>query len=175
VRHLLEPLATIPGVRTTVLMTPDGVPICVLGAKGSKDPETAEVHALAGLTTGWIGEVTRAVAPLSWAAPQRYVLQAARGTLVILEAPGALLLVVLEGGLQPEDLRLPMDVAVQRLQRHVRGVNADGGAPGEAPEPNGVRPRRSHSVHPAGMPNVPVSELHGTRSGGPEVPQVIGD
>lgn len=171
-KHLLEPLATIPGVRTTVLMTPDGVPICVQGAKGQKDPETAEVHALAGLATGWIGEVTRAVAPLSWGAPQRYVLQAARGTLVILEAPGALLLVVLDGGLQPEDLRLPMDVAVQRIQRHVRGAGIDGG---EMPEPDGVRPRRGNPGQSNGMPNVPVSELHGTRSGGPEVPQVIGD
>jgi predicted regulator of Ras-like GTPase activity (Roadblock/LC7/MglB family) len=174
VKHLLEPLATIPGLRTTVLMTPDGVPICVQSGQGSKDPETVEVLALAGLTTGWIGDVSRAVAPLSWDAPRRYVLQAARGTLVILQAPGALLLVLLDGGLQPEDLRLPMDVAVQRIQRHVRGTTERAPA-GESTEPDGLRPRRSNSGPSGGTPIGPVSELHGTRSGGPEVPQVIGD
>jgi predicted regulator of Ras-like GTPase activity (Roadblock/LC7/MglB family) len=173
-KHLLEPLACIPGVRTVALITPDGVPMCVHSAHGNNVPDSEEIHALSGLATGWIGEISRAVAPLSWDVPQRLVLQAARGTLVIHQAPGSLLLIVLEGGLQAEDLRLPMDVAVQRIQRHVRGVDQRQVVTENA-EPTGLHPRRTSSGLATSTPQESSSTVHGTRSGGPEVPQVIGD
>jgi predicted regulator of Ras-like GTPase activity (Roadblock/LC7/MglB family) len=138
-KHILEPLTRIPGVRTAALVTPDGVPISVHGvvrasptgtAQGAqavhKEQQTAsdDVQALAALATGWIGETSRAVAPLSWDAPRRLVLRAARGTLVVLQAPGALLLVVLESGMSPEELRVPMESATLRMQRQLRSMGS---------------------------------------------------
>jgi predicted regulator of Ras-like GTPase activity (Roadblock/LC7/MglB family) len=138
-KQVLEPIARTPGVRLAMLVTPDGVPITVQGER-RRSPEAPrqsgperrvqntgvdsadDVHALAALGTGWMSEVTRAVAPLSWSAPQRLVLRAARGTLIAMQAPGALLLVVLDSGMRAEDLRLPMEGAVARMQRHLRAI-----------------------------------------------------
>ena len=138
-KHVLEPIARTPGVRLAMIVTPDGVPITVHGErrKANEGPRNGapdrrqrdqgvdsadDVHAMAALGSGWMNEVTRAVAPLSWSVPQRLVLRAARGTLIAMQAPGALLLVVLESGMRAEDLRLPMEGAVARMQRHLRTI-----------------------------------------------------
>ena len=160
-KHVLEPLAHLPGVRIAALVTPDGVPMCAQNparprsSQGDDELGEQDVSALAALATGWLGEISRAVAPLSWDVPHRLVLRAARGTLVVVQAPGALLLAVLEGGMQPEELRLPMESAIARMQRHVRGIERRGAAPRDGAEPPGVLPRRE-----------------GRGAGGPEVPQV---
>ena len=138
-KHVLEPIARTPGVRLAMLVTLDGVPITVHGERRKTNegprqggPERRQrdagvdsaddVHAMAALGSGWMSEVTRAVAPLSWSVPQRLVLRAARGTLIAMQAPGALLLVVLESGMRAEELRLPMEGAVARMQRHLRTI-----------------------------------------------------
>lgn len=147
-KEVLEPLASIPGVRTAVLITNDGVPIAVQGDVGRREGEgeiereapqslstreerrpnaeriddSDRLNALAGLGTSWLGEITRTIAPLSWGAPQYMVLRAARGTLMVMQAPNSILLVLLEGGMLAEDLRLPMEAAVARMQRVLRGV-----------------------------------------------------
>ena len=187
-KNILEPLAVMPGVRTAALVTPDGVPMCVHGARAANGEQRDEgrpedLHALAGLATGWMGEISRAVAPLSWDAPRRLVLRAARGTLVIVQAPGALLIVVFEGGMQPEELRLPMDVAVQRMQRHLRSLEKKsptpsapaGAATSEADKPHGIFPRRTSSRPGATSPDPETTTVRATGNGGPEVPHVIGD
>ena len=65
----------------------------------------------------------------------------------MLHAPGAVLLVLLDRGMRPEELRLPMEGAVARMQRVLRsmGKNIDeqvtsaqldaipGALPGDAP------------------------------------------
>lgn len=158
-KQFLETLARIPGVRIAALATPDGVPIWHLSHSGSTrqapasapgaQPQRGEgeagngpdVHALAALATSWVAEVARSTSPLSWEAPGRLVLRAARGTLIVQDAPGAILVVLLEGGVRPEDLRLPMDSVVARMQRHLRSIeraepqNARGpaGVPGALP------------------------------------------
>lgn len=149
-KQFLETLARIPGVRMTALATPDGVPIWHLAlspdarrpqpAPAEGDPESAhglDVQAISALATNWVVEVGRCCAPLSWDTPRRLVLRAARGTLLVQEAPGALLVVLLEGGVRPEDLRLPMDSVVARLQRHLRSLEAgeEQRVPGAIPGP----------------------------------------
>ena len=52
------------------------------------------------------------------------MLRAAHGTLLMLPAAGAVLVVVLEGGLGPEQLWLPMEGAAARIQRHLRGMGS---------------------------------------------------
>jgi len=159
VKQFLETLARIPGVRMTALATSDGVPIWHLSCaeeSRSQQPAAAagesegaqglDVSALTALATSWVGEIGRCCAPLSWDTPRRLVLRAARGTLLVQEAPGAVLVVLLEGGVRPEDLRLPMDSVVARLQRHLRSIETaeeqrlPGAIPGPLPWRNGSTP-----------------------------------
>jgi predicted regulator of Ras-like GTPase activity (Roadblock/LC7/MglB family) len=124
--EILESLAVIPGVRATLLVSPDGVPVLVRGKNAGKAGEGSDTaseespESLAALATGWLSGVASSVAPLSWTSPTRVVMRAARGTLVMVHAPGAVLLVVLNPGGSPEDLRLPMDGAVRRMERKLR-------------------------------------------------------
>jgi predicted regulator of Ras-like GTPase activity (Roadblock/LC7/MglB family) len=164
-KQFLETLARIPGVRMTALATPDGVPIWHLAVNSETrapqpqqehDQETTQgvdVHALAALATNWVAEIGRCCAPLSWDTPRRLVLRAARGTLLVQEAPSAVLVVLLEGGVRPEDLRLPMDSVVARLQRHLRSIESaeETRVPGAIPGP---LPFRNPNA-PAGMPFPP--------------------
>jgi predicted regulator of Ras-like GTPase activity (Roadblock/LC7/MglB family) len=159
VKQFLETLARIPGVRMTALATSDGVPIWHLSladetriaqpktsVSDSENPQGLDVAAISALATSWLGEVGRCCAPLSWDTPRRLVLRAARGTLLVQEAPGAVLVVLLEGGVRPEDLRLPMDSVVARLQRHLRSIETaeeqrlPGAIPGPLPWRNGITP-----------------------------------
>jgi predicted regulator of Ras-like GTPase activity (Roadblock/LC7/MglB family) len=148
-KNVLDPLARIPGVRLAALVSPDGVPIDVRSSapmknaggaarRDDKDPKSAgdrdasevgaeDLNALSALASSWIAEVSRAVAPLSWDVPKRLVLQAARGTLVVVQAPRALLLVVLDSGTSPDELRLPMGVAIARMERHLRAIEPRSG------------------------------------------------
>ena len=122
----LEPLTAIPGVRVAVLVSPDGVPVIVRGKAsggGQESPRVLEESAdsLAGLAAGWLQGLTSSIAPLGWSAPTRVVMRAARGTLVMLHAPDSVLLVVLDLGGSAEELRLPMEAAVARMNRILPG------------------------------------------------------
>jgi len=127
---VLEPLVKIPGVKVALLVGTDGVPVVARsknanGNQGEVDGIDSNTDALAALASGWLGEMTRAVAPLSWTAPTRVVLWASRGTLIMSLAPGAVLLVVLDRGIRSEDLRLPMGSAAARIQRLLRTMHSE--------------------------------------------------
>jgi predicted regulator of Ras-like GTPase activity (Roadblock/LC7/MglB family) len=152
VKHILEPLARIAGVRTAALITTDGVPITVQGRAAPRGGgENGELDALAALAAGWVGEVNRATAPLAWDAPRHLVLRAVRGTLVAMQAPGALLVVVLESGASAEELRLPMEATVGRMLRHLRALSAARNAPGA---PQGSAPQSGPASK--GAPGAPL-------------------
>jgi len=185
VKHILEPLARIAGVRTAALITSDGVPITVQGRAAPRGGgEAGELDALAALAAGWIGEMNRATAPLSWDAPRHLVLRAVRGTLVAMQAPGALLVVVLDSGTSSEQLRLPMEAAVGRMLRHLRQIaSAKPGAAREhndsssVSEPSAPLPT-STSSQPItrAVSHVPAGEAgQGFASTGNGEPQVTGD
>jgi hypothetical protein len=174
VKQFLETLARIPGVRMTVLATPDGVPIWNLSVSAetgapeatAEEAETEEAHgvnvqALSALATNWVVELGRCCAPLSWDTPSRFVLRAARGTLIVQEAPRAVLVVLLEGGVRPEDLRLPMDSVVARLQRHLRSIETaeEQRVPGAIPGPLPFRDANTPYGQSASLP-VPERLIH---------------
>lgn len=186
-KQVLEPIVRIPGVRIAALVTPDGVPITVHGERrpskkpqrddSSRDDDSSpvdvadDIQALAALATGWMGDVNRAVAPLSWSAPSRLVLRAARGTLIVMQAPGALLLVVLDSGMRAEELRLPMEGAVARMQRHLRQIAARTSIHAELDHQPSVLPHpRTHSNE--GIPDGDANKVSTTRN---EVPEVSGE
>jgi predicted regulator of Ras-like GTPase activity (Roadblock/LC7/MglB family) len=155
VKRILEPLAQIPGVRMALLVAHDGVPVVVNNAHegaAENSPEAAlageTAEPLAALAAGWLSELERSVGPLSWGSPQRVVLRAARGSLVMTHAPGALLLVIVDQRMSPEEMRLPMEAAVVRMQRLLRPRDGfETAAPSTAPE--GALPSRQEYKGPA--------------------------
>jgi predicted regulator of Ras-like GTPase activity (Roadblock/LC7/MglB family) len=150
VKDVLEPLALIPGVRLAGLISSDGVPIAVIDGVGrrnetptERDPsdELDDLHAFAGIAAGWLGDVTRSVGQLAWAPPRRLVLHGTRGTLVLQHGPGAVVLVVLEQGVTAEELRVPMEGAIARIQRLLRTMgDANDPVPSAVVDPPGVLP-----------------------------------
>jgi len=149
--EVLEPLGSVPGVRIAVLVTRDGVPVVVRGKRPLDDeqndlaPDEESAQSLSGLAAGWLQGLASSIAPLSWEAPRRVILRAARGTLVSLQAPGAILIVLIEPGASPEQLRLPMEGAVARLQRILRGTKSarSEAAATEGALPEGALPVRA--------------------------------
>jgi len=126
----LEPLSRLPGVRLVILVAPDGVPVVVHGKAARKQPDQERTFleentdSLSGLAAGWLHELSSSIAPLGWNAPWRVVMRAARGTLVMINAPGSILALVIDPGGSAEDLRLPMEGAVARMQRILRSSSA---------------------------------------------------
>lgn len=159
----IEPLGTIPGVRAVVLVSPDGVPVVVHGAQPYRRQGESELsfandnpESLAGLAAGWFGGVGAALRPLSWDSPTRAVLRASRGTLVMTHAPGATLLVVLDPGGSPDDLRLPMEAAVARMERILKRRRQE---PSPEPTPEATPPQGAIDP-PSILPSTPdVGEL----------------
>jgi predicted regulator of Ras-like GTPase activity (Roadblock/LC7/MglB family) len=109
----LQSLAGIPGVEYVLLVSHDGVPIAHAGGHGEGERE----QSLAALAASWLNDISMAVAPLTWAAPRRVCLRAARGTLVLRRSDSACLVVVLGRDAAPEDVRLPMDGVLARVER----------------------------------------------------------
>ncbi len=160
-RDFLASLSCVPGMRTAVLVTHDGVPVFTRGSSFAEDPQAAEVESLAALAVGWMDLLGRTVAPLSWNPARRAVLSCARATLVLQQASGAVLVVVLDPGASAEDLRLPMEATVARLERHLRALaSGDRGAViglGQS-APNPSAPMAQESAEPPRVPHLP-SEL----------------
>ena len=146
--EIIEPLAQHPGVRVAALVTHDGMPVAIPGRDLGPDegvggdPEVpfTDGEALSALSVGLLDELGRGMNLISGGVPERVVLKAARGTLIMQQAAGAVLVVVLKDGLNPEDLRLPMDGAAARIQRSLRSMRAE--TPAEPPLPRRSEPTR---------------------------------
>ncbi len=126
----LQPLAELPGVRLVMLVTLDGVPVAVPGIEDAgAEADGMSFHgkneALAAIASGWLGELTHSVAPLSWSAPKRVVMKAARGTLVMQKTKSAILVLILARGMAPEEVRLSMDGTIARIERSLRSMGRD--------------------------------------------------
>jgi len=181
VNGVLEPLARIAGVRLAALISDDGVPIALVEGQQRQTRQaednaeeadavleaTDDLHAFAGLAAGWLTEMGRAVAPLSWEEPVRVVLKATRGALILHRGPGAVLLVVLEHGVSPEDLRVPMEGAAGRMSRLLRemGTRNTTAAPQQNTPPSifPVRGEQTQSTEndPQQLAGNPLSETSG--------------
>ena len=150
--HAIEMLAELPGVRHVMLVGDDGVPVASSGegatsahfatGEAPADGElTAEEYVgselgtedvLAALATAFLTDLSLAVGQMSWKAPHRVVLRAARGTLVLQSMRGAVLLVLLARGLGAEELRLSMDGTIARIERTLRDMGGSSGSGGMA-------------------------------------------
>jgi hypothetical protein len=133
----IQVLADQPGVDLVMLLSDVGVPIATVrgsarnDAAGENDPEVASKDdALAAMAAGWLNDLRLAVGPLSWEEPTRIVMRCARGVLVMRRTRGAVLLVRLVRGLSPEDVRLPMEGVVKRIERSLSGMGRRGTSSG---------------------------------------------
>jgi predicted regulator of Ras-like GTPase activity (Roadblock/LC7/MglB family) len=136
VKQALEPLVAVPGVIAAAVITSDGMPVAAPGAAGPRDGALAEgllpeTDALAALAAGWLDELGRALAPLSWDVPDSVVLRAARGTLCLRRSSGAIVLVCLQAGLAADQVELPLQAACARLERAMKRYRREGA--GESP------------------------------------------
>lgn len=127
-KELLEPLAKVPGVMISMLISEDGVPVAVPGqaldkltSDDLKSP-FRDADVLAALAASWMDELARSVGQLSWNTPKRVVLAAANGSLLMIPTSGAVLVVVIERGLRADELWLPMAGAAARIARHLRSM-----------------------------------------------------
>jgi hypothetical protein len=102
--------------------------------------------------------ISASVAPLSWDAPRRVALRSSRGTLVLCSVTDVTLLALLDTGASPEELRLPMEAAIARLRRIVRGVRSSP-APEIAPPVDAAPAPRPNAPPAAPLPHVP-STVH---------------
>lgn len=170
-KDVLEPLALIPGVRLAGLISSDGVPIAVIDGVGRRNETPTEreasddfddLHAFAGIAAGWLGDVARSVGQLAWAPPRRLVLRATRGALILQHGPGAVVLVVLEQGVAAEELRVPMEGAIARIQRLLRtmGDTHEPAPAGVALDPPGVLPAGADAAWTAVEPQHLVARNH---------------
>ena len=113
----IEPLSRLPGVEFVLLFSHDGVPI----AHANGTSETPHEESLAALTGSWLNDIAFAVAPLGWHSPERACLRGTRGTIVLRRSESACLVVRLRREASPEDVRLPMDGALSRIERARQG------------------------------------------------------
>lgn len=154
-KRVLDPLARIPGVRRALLISRDGVPITHLSPKhaGVAKDERAwadsaeDESAFAGMATSLLNEIHRSVDPLSWGRPQRVVMRAARGTLVLLVTERVMISVELDRGMSADELRLPMEAVLARMERTMtRDAEAKPAFTGvlASDEPPGLFPGAEH-------------------------------
>ncbi len=194
---VLDSLTRIPGVRSVVLATEDGVPVAVCDrettgsrgqdrgkpqrsnaalsmAQGAHESEGENVDSLAGLAITWMREVARAVGLMSWDPPARMVMRATRGTLILRRARHGIILVVLDRGARPEDLRLPMEGVVGRMQRILKtmGNRQKNQAPDDRKQTTG--PSLNVAEPPGAVPEPPSGpntlSLHENPTNRPETP-----
>ncbi len=121
-----------------MLFSHDGVPIVHIYSEGHVDQDdhqladTAEdLSAFAGMASVLLSDIRRSVDPLSWGAPTRVVLAATRGTIILMTTERLNISVELDRGMAPEELRLPMESVLSRLDR--AAVKRAGGLTREEP------------------------------------------
>ena len=160
-REVLEPLALIPGVRLTAMISPDGVPIASLAGQSDRGTGGSTIAAidsddelgnLSAQVAGWVSDVDRAIGQLAWSAAERLVLRGSQASVIIQRGPGAFLLVCLEGNTVTDELRVPMDGAIARMQRLLRSVGTTHTPAGAASAPLGPLPNTNPSASSSTTP-----------------------
>ena len=178
-RDVLQSVTSIPGVQVAAVFSDDGLPLCILEA----DAATSEWHdrtAASGLAVeslridpasivafaaSWVEDLCHTGASADWGFERRFTLVATEGTLVVQLGPAANVLAVLEPGVAADSVAFPMEVAVERLQRLLRGLGrrndehppaplarAEGDGAEEPPTSNRTTPVRELMDHTVGEP-----------------------
>ncbi|MEZ5973348.1 MAG: hypothetical protein R3E96_00500 [Planctomycetota bacterium] len=166
--HILQYLAQYEGIESASVVSYDGV--LVASAVGTQagvqqaalsDREAQPIQTLAALASGWLGEVNRAVGPLSWGMPYRYVLRSTQATLVTHVFTDSFLLLVLDPDVDPEETRSLMDEAVGQIVAHIQAGTMRFRHGASPTRPKGAYPTQSTTNVGLSMPGGPLSESAG--------------
>lgn len=151
-KEVLLPLTQMPGMKQVLVIGMDGLLMessSVLGA----EEDFRSHEAASALVLGWVKETEAHLEQSSFEGPSRFVLRGSRATLVVCRGPNVWLAVWLEPGALPEDLRVPMEAALGRIARLLRGLDSsqhlksDSAIPGpQEPAAPLPRPRRTLSA-----------------------------
>jgi predicted regulator of Ras-like GTPase activity (Roadblock/LC7/MglB family) len=120
-KHVLNPLAQVPGLRQALVIGRDGLLVHSLVGSAARH-DYLQQEAACALVLGWVRDLEGSFGRLSWDAPRRLVVRGSQATLVVCRGPQACLAVWLEPGALPEDLRVPMEAALGRIARLLRGL-----------------------------------------------------
>lgn len=135
--EVLSGLTQQPGVKLAAVISSDGVPVCVLerasrgsgefvdctnSSQPSLEGQRIDPASLVALAASWVDDVMRAGGQIAWELPRRFVLAASQGNLVVQRGPNAHVMVVLEPSVATDTMALPLEVAVEQLNKLLRDL-----------------------------------------------------
>lgn len=135
-RDVLDSVTGQPGVRVAAIFSCDGLPLCILEADAATgawlditscagpvdavDRDRVDASSIVAFAASWIDDLARTSGGVGWEFEKRFSMVASEGSLVVQLGPGANVLAVLEPEVDPSSVNLPLEVAVERLQRLLR-------------------------------------------------------
>lgn len=183
--EILHPLTQQPGVKLAAVISADGVPVCVLerspldggqfvdctnSSQPSLEGQRIDPASLVALAASWVDDVMRAGGQIAWELPKRFVLAASQGTLVVQQGPNAHVMVVVDAGMPSETYALPLEAAVEHLNRLLRDLGRfDPDQSGPA-LPN---PTEAEAVRGPAMPSI--ADYAAASGAGEMTPDAAGD
>jgi hypothetical protein len=135
-RDVLDSVIGLLGVRVAAIFSNDGLALCILEADAATgawlditscaapsdaaERDRVDATSIVAFAASWIDDLARTSGGVGWEFEKRFSMVASEGSLVIQLGPGANVLAVLEPEVDPRSVSLPMEVAVERLQRLLR-------------------------------------------------------
>jgi predicted regulator of Ras-like GTPase activity (Roadblock/LC7/MglB family) len=135
-RDVLDSVTGQPGVRVAAIFSNDGLALCILEADAATgawlditscaapsdaaERDRVDATSIVAFAASWVDDLARTSGCVGWEFEKRFSMVASEGSLVIQLGPGANVLAVLEPEVDPGSVSLPMEVAVERLQRLLR-------------------------------------------------------
>jgi|GEM_PF-2776964 len=177
-RDVLDSVTGQPGVRVAAIFGSDGLALCILEADAatgawlditscavsmeSADRDRVDASSVVAFAASWIDDLARTSGGVGWEFEKRFSMVASEGSLVVQLGPGANVLAVLEPEVDPAGISLPMEVAVERLQRLLREMGRSENVQPPAPLAGGQLESRDAAGSAASSPvggTVPLHEL----------------
>lgn len=162
-REVLDMLTQEPGVKQAAVISGDGVPVCVLergsfthgefvesttSNEATLEGQRIDPASLVALAAAFVDDVVRAVGQLAWELPRRITLRSSQGTLIVQQGPHSHVMVVVDPGLAPELFTLPLESAVERLNRLLRDLGRFDPDQSAAALPSGASVKAAPTIDP---------------------------
>ncbi len=178
IREVLDSVTAQPGVRVAAIFSNDGMALCILEADAatgawlditscvtpvdSVDRDRVDASSIVAFAASWVDDLARTSGGVGWEFEKRFSMVASEGSLVVQLGPGANVLAVLEPEVDPASVSLPMEVAVERLQRLLREMGRSDNVQPPAPLAGGQKESRDAASSAASKQvggTVPLHEL----------------
>lgn len=162
-RDVLDAITQEPGVKQAAVISGDGVPVLVLergsfthgdfvesttASEATLEGQRIDPASLVALAAAWVDDVVRAVGQLAWELPRRITLRSSQGTLIVQQGPHSHVMVVVDPSLAPEQFTLPLEAAVERLNRLLRDLGRFDPDQSAAALPSGASVKAAPTIDP---------------------------